>query len=67
MGGAIDTNTLLLIGAGVAAVYFLTKPKVTTPVVTYPPGYAPTSTSNPTSTIANDATSVLNNILSIFG
>lgn len=66
--GKINTNTLLLIGAGLAAVYIFTRPKTTPPVYPPYPGYpgALPASGNPTATIANDATSVLNNLLNLF-
>lgn len=68
--GASDTTTYVVLGlAGLAAVYFITRPKVTAPpIVTLPAGYVnpATAQTQQTTAIVNAGSSVLNNILSLF-
>lgn len=61
--GATSTNTVLLIGAGLLAVYLISKPKpIVTPSLTaLPPGYLPVGV-NPVNTAITSGASVLNNL-----
>lgn len=69
--GKIDTTTLLLIGAAVVAIYFVTKkPATALPApsqVYYPPGYNPygtaANTGNSTSSIITAAGNVASSLL----
>lgn len=63
--GAMSTGgTIALVGGGLLLAYLVTRPKTPAlpPSYSYPPGYLPVSTTNPTITALNDGTSVLNNL-----
>lgn len=66
--GAIGTTDIILIaGVGLAAVYFLTRPKTPTPPTTvYLPAPGTTTAPNTTSQIITAGSSILDDILNMF-
>lgn len=70
MNGALDTSTVLLIGAGVLVIYLMNrKPTPTLPPPYLPGGSVPVSSgASPTNTAITSGASIINNLINqIFG